>query len=199
MVALVQALSIPPDEPTPWKDALAGLDGRAARTQAMFGDPAPKDWGVGGLTLSGTGEGGGGRAAGIAPDSAAIDSLPPVPDHPLPPRDAFRSRARSDLAAAVASIAEDAVKRVVRANGSRFGQCYSAGLRRDPSLAGRVVVAFTLDEHGSVTAAHDDPTSDLADEGVRACIVARFFSLRFAPPRSAPFSAKYSFPFGSAE
>jgi hypothetical protein len=199
MVGLVQSLKVDPGEPAPWKDALASLGAHEAATRAMFGDP-PIGEGPGGLTLSGIGEGGGGKGAGVdleepAPGqppswSTRIDALPPVPYHDLPGRAlAGPVRTRAEMLADP-GLNQEAIRGVVRANAGRIQDCYRAGLKRNPALAGRVVVGFTVGEGGKVVYAKDEE-SDLADVSVRECIVRAFYSFGFPAPKGGAVTVKY--------
>jgi hypothetical protein len=201
MVGLVQALRVDPGEPVPWKDALASLGAHEAGIHAMFDDPSIEKAGVGGLTLSGTGEGGGGKAGGIdlpeAPGgvpswSKLIDDLPPVPFHDLPGRSlAGPVRTRAEMRADP-GLNQEAIRGVIRANAGRIQDCYQAGLRRNPALAGRVIVGFTVNEAGAVAYAKDDG-SDLPDPSVRECIVRTFYSFGFPAPKGGMVTVKYPF------
>lgn len=65
------------------------------------------------------------------------------------------------------------IRRIVRAHHNEVRHCYNQGLVRDPNLAGRVVIRFTIGVFGLVTAASvsstDLPTGEVGAE-VGACI-----------------------------
>lgn len=75
-------------------------------------------------------------------------------------------------------VAPELMQRVIRQNFGRFRACYETGLRSNPALAGRVVVALTVSREGSVSSA-SDAGSSLPDKAVVSCIVRNFASLNF--------------------
>ena len=72
-----------------------------------------------------------------------------------------------------ATIAEDM---------SRIRRCYQKVLRENPSVAGKLVVSFTIGANGKVVDALTE-SSELSDPRVEACVVERFRRLRFPKPR----------------
>jgi hypothetical protein len=146
--------------------------------------------------LSGVGLGGGGKVGYVGDDGppggvlsadaiqAQIASMDPngfghVKDTrghiPRGPQVRFPSELPSER------VPASVIASVVRANAGRFHVCHGIGLRRNPTLAGRVQVAFTIDAKGQVTLAHDAGGA-LEDEDVRRCVVKAFFGLTFPPP-----------------
>ncbi|MFO0613279.1 MAG: AgmX/PglI C-terminal domain-containing protein [Polyangiaceae bacterium] len=75
-------------------------------------------------------------------------------------------------------VAPELMQRVIRQSFGRYRACYENGLRTNPTLAGRVVVALTVSPDGSVRSA-TDAGSSLPDPGVVSCIVRNFASLNF--------------------
>ena len=72
--------------------------------------------------------------------------------------------------------------------------CYERELKRNPKLAGKIVVRFTIDEEGRVTgAAIEDNT--LGEKAVAACIISRFERFRFPKPDGGAVTAAYPFIF----
>ncbi len=96
-------------------------------------------------------------------------------------------------------LPQEVVRRIVRQNFGRFRQCYEAGLRKDPDLAGVVTVAFDIDGSGAVVS-KADRGSHMKDKAVIACVVRAFdnftfpkhesglvhviYPIAFAPPQS---------------
>ena len=78
-------------------------------------------------------------------------------------------------------LAPEVVQRIVRQNFGRFRLCYENGLRRNPTLAGRVTTKFEIGGTGVVTSSADSG-STLGDTDVVACIVSRFKNLSFPEP-----------------
>ena len=63
----------------------------------------------------------------------------------------------------------------------RFRLCYEQGLRKDPTLQGRVTVKFVIDAQGHVSQANDGG-SDLPDSDVVVCVLRAFSNLAFPQP-----------------
>lgn len=105
---------------------------------------------------------------------------------PLPPilSDAGDSAAPSGLS-------HDIIRRVMRTASSNIKKCYQEGLRKDPNLAGKVTVTFTVDPKGMVQNAA--ARSSLADENVTSCVLGHVRSLRF--PVSQGGDTTVTFPF----
>ena len=148
MVALVQALKVDPGEEQTWKGALARLDAMPAKTMEMFADDPIGSFGVGGLRLSGVGEGGGGKVGtGEESDSLELVQLTAAARKELAtmdPGDFAHVRntrpllppgIHPELARAL-PIPEEQIARLVRTNAGRFHACQSIGLRRKPRSRG---------------------------------------------------------------
>ncbi len=67
----------------------------------------------------------------------------------------------------------------VRAHASAFRDCYETSLRRAPTLEGRIVVAMTVREDGSVERASIE-SDDIGDERLAECIAATAGRIRCA-------------------
>ncbi len=79
------------------------------------------------------------------------------------------------------------IRSAVREMIPMLGDCYSEGLERDPKLAGKIVIDFTIegepDVGGVVGESKIDPTkSDLADAAVRECMQETMYALQIDPP-----------------
>ena len=146
---------------------------------ALWGDRVGDAWGVGGVALSGVGEGGGGKGLG----DAVVDRVHTVAvggghgqltGHHI----GWVCHLPVTTAITCYRIPPEIIQRVVRASLGRFRACYADGLKRDPALAGRVVTKFVIARDGMVAAASDGG-SDLADDKVRECVQRAFMSLEF--------------------
>jgi hypothetical protein len=107
---------------------------------------------------------------------------------------AFREPAQS------VRFGPESVQAAVRHAFPRFRACYAEGQRRNPTLAGTVVVHATVTPDGKVSDAKSiDPGKDglagLSDPAVAACVVREFRTLEFPPP-SEPRSFDFPFQFG---
>ncbi|MFO0643881.1 MAG: AgmX/PglI C-terminal domain-containing protein [Polyangiaceae bacterium] len=106
----------------------------------------------------------------------------------------------SPAAAAKASsaLAPDTIRRVVRNANAKFLACYQAALQKNPTLAGRVTVKFTIDKNGApkaVTVAG----GDLTDKSVGQCLTKAVASLTFPQPDRGEVLVSYPFAFTPAD
>lgn len=72
------------------------------------------------------------------------------------------------------------VSEVVKRNLNPIRYCYQRELAKNPALAGKVVVKFTIAADGSVSAASVSSTT-LGDAAVESCVVGRFLRMQFPP------------------
>ena len=91
-------------------------------------------------------------------------------------------------------LPSELIQRVVRDNFGRFETCYRGGLRRNPTLRGRVVVTFVIDRRGNVALARDSG-SDLPDADVTGCVVRAFDTLVFAESKDSSVTIVYPLVF----
>lgn len=80
-------------------------------------------------------------------------------------------RVRQARAMVKGALDKSIIRRIVRAHLNEVRRCYNRGLVADPTLAGRVVIHFVIDERGKVASALVSET-DLDDEQVGKCIAA---------------------------
>jgi len=161
-------------------------------TGSMFGDPIGDSFGAGGLGLPGTSEGGGGRGAGIGLGN--VGSLGHGAgtgrnggDGGAPPS---APKLREGAVTVTGALPPEVVRRIVRQNFGRFRLCYENGLRKNPNLAGNLLVSFTIDAAGAVSRASDGG-STLADPAVVTCVVRAFGALSFPQPVSGSVTVGY--------
>jgi len=76
----------------------------------------------------------------------------------------------------------DILHRVIRAHLSEVQYCHRQGRERDPDMAGKIDIEFTLDPAGSVTQAAAT-SSTLNDEGVVQCLIKAFSRWKFPKPQ----------------
>jgi hypothetical protein len=75
----------------------------------------------------------------------------------------------------------EVIQRIVRQNFGRFRLCYEEGLRKSPSLEGRVSVRFVIGSDGNV-ASTANGGSDLPDPAVVSCVQRSMADLSFPQP-----------------
>jgi TonB family protein len=84
------------------------------------------------------------------------------------------------------------ITREIRARRKAIAACYERALKQAPTLAGKLVVRFTITAAGTVSAVDiDDDTLGAPEVG--ACVRALVLHWRFAPPADGP--VELSFPF----
>ena len=111
------------------------------------------------------------------PSVDEIDVADAAPGDPL--ADPFgASPARAEVRG---KLDRDVIRRVVRRHIDEVRGCYNPGLARDPSLAGRVALQFTIGPTGSVTTAVVK-SSTLSDAAVGECIARAMMRWTFPAP-----------------
>lgn len=75
--------------------------------------------------------------------------------------------------------------------------CYEQALKRNPKLAGKIVIAFVIDENGKVSEASVDSDS-MGDSGVAKCIISLIRRVRFPKPDDGTVEASFPFVFTPA-
>lgn len=78
-----------------------------------------------------------------------------------------------------ASLATGVIDEIVRKNQPAVQACYDEGLDRNPTLAGKIVVLFTVENDGTVSDAVAKKGTTLKDETVVTCVVDSFRTLVF--------------------
>ena len=204
---IAQTTSSDPNAPVvPWGDVQRGSDSES-HTGSLYGADFGDVYGNG-LGLSGAGEGGGGKGQGIGlTDFGGFGTCDATcvgnryghghgTGHlqgsytPHGPQLHFNGTVTSN-----GRLDPAVIQRIVRLNSGRFIGCYKDGLRTNPSLQGRVAVAFVIGRDGDVTIARDTSGSDLADQNVRACVVKSFSGLSFPEPAGGIVNVTYPFTF----
>jgi TonB family protein len=156
-------------------NALGGLKGGAAMGDAQ---------GVGGLGSRGTGTGGGGTALGIgglgtqgtgrgAGGSGGID---------LGGRGKSVTKVIPGKTTVVGGLDKDVIAKVIRRHQGEIKYCYESELNKDPSLAGKVAVAFTIDPTGAVSDATVSE-STLNNAKAEQCMLSRIRRWKFPEPK----------------
>jgi beta-lactamase regulating signal transducer with metallopeptidase domain len=118
---------------------------------------------------------------------AACSSASPAPQ-------ASTSQAGETSADEPERLKPEAIQEVVRQNFGYFRVCYQNALKAQPNLRGRVTVAFTIDQDGSVLEPTDHG-SDLPDPAVVQCVVRSFGYLSVPPPSGGQVTVIYPIQF----
>ncbi|QDF04874.1 TonB family protein [Myxococcus xanthus] len=156
-------------------DALGGLKGGAAMGDAQ---------GVGGLGSRGTGKGAGGTALGIGGlgtqgtgrgtgGSGGID---------LGGRGKSITKVIPGKTTVVGGLDKDVIAKVIRRHQGEIKYCYESELNKDPSLAGKVAVAFVIDPTGAVSDASVSETT-LNNAAAERCMLSRIRRWKFPEPK----------------
>ena len=92
-------------------------------------------------------------------------------------------------------LSPEQINRVVRANQAAVRYCYEVEVQRQPSLRGRVEIAWRINLQGSVTTARV-ASSSLRNPRVEGCIVRQVKRWRFPQPDGGEVRVQYPFIFG---
>lgn len=156
-------------------NSLGGLKGGAAMGDAH---------GVGGLGSRGTGNGGGGTALGIGGlgtqgngrgtgGSGGID---------LGGRGKSVTKVIPGKTTVIGGLDKDVIAKVIRRHQNEIKYCYESELNKNPSLAGKVAVAFTIDPAGAVADASVSE-STLGSSPAEQCMLSRIRRWKFPEPK----------------
>jgi TonB family protein len=91
-------------------------------------------------------------------------------------------------------LPQEAVEQVVASRQAEIRWCYEQGLRREPTLVGKVVAEWTVNETGRVQNAHTLHSS-LKDPEVTACILKKIARWSFPAPTGGDVVVNYPFAF----
>lgn len=86
-----------------------------------------------------------------------------------------------DSPVVLGALAREVIDRTIRDHVDEIQRCYQAGLMRDPTIAGQIVVKFTIAPEGRVVSA-SVKSATLEDEAIQTCVVEHFLELRFPEP-----------------
>lgn len=119
-------------------------------------------------------------------DDAPATDVPPLV--PLPKTDVEVSDEDD-----TGGISKKVIRRIVRAHINEVRYCYNEGLTRDPELAGRIVVGFTIGADGNVVESKTAETT-LEDSSVDTCIANAVGRWKF-PKTKTGTSVVVNYPF----
>lgn len=158
----------------------------SARNDALGGAD-----GGGGLGLTGTGEGGGGTATG----GIGLGGIGTIGHGGGTGQGAGYGAGNGRLgggggkaptvtqgkAEVSGALPADVIRRIVRANIPRIRYCYEKGLTKNPELAGKLNVKFTIGKDGAVVSA-ETTGSTIGDAEVLSCAANVFKQMSFPSP-----------------
>jgi TonB family protein len=154
-------------------NALGGLNGTS------MGDAG----GAGGLGTRGTGPGGGGNALGIGGlGSGTGRGSGGQGEVDLGGRGKGSTKITPGKTIVEGSLSKEEIGRVIRRYLSQIKYCYEKELTRNPNLAGKVVVGFTIGGTGKVTESNVVETS-LNDQTVEDCVLKIINRIQFPQPK----------------
>lgn len=156
-------------------NALGGLQGGAGVGDAQ---------GVGGLGSRGSGAGGGGTGLGLGGlgtkgggrgrgGYGAID---------LGGKGKDSTRVIPGKTTVVGGLDKDVIMKVIKRHQNEIKFCYEQELQKNPALAGKVAVAWTIDPAGGVSEANVSESS-VGNANVESCIVQRIRRWKFPEPQ----------------
>lgn len=181
----------------PWDDPGAGS---GLAVGGLFGTDLEAT-GVGGLGLTGIGEGGGGRSnqigIGRIGTCTGDECFGTGIGHGRPGGvHLARGPQLRPAGTTIVSghIPADVIQRIVRQSFGRFRNCYEDGLRTNPNLEGRVTARFVIARDGSVGAVQSGG-SDLPDPRVVACVLRTYSTLSFPSPENGIVTVTYPLAF----
>jgi TonB family protein len=156
-------------------NALGGLKGGAGLGDAQ---------GVGGLGSRGQGTGGGGTALGLGGlgtkgdgrgrgDGGGID---------LSGRGKTVTKIVPGKTTVIGGLDKDVIAKIIRSHQNEIKYCYETELNKNPSLQGKVAVAFTIDPTGAVSEANVTETT-LNSSTAEACMLSRIRRWKFPEPK----------------
>ena len=140
--------------------------------------------GVGGLGSKGGGTGGGGTAMGLGGlgtkgngrgmgDGGGID---------LTGRGKTVTKIVPGKTTVVGGLDKDVIAKIIRSHQNEIKYCYETELNKNPDLAGKVAVAFTIDPAGAVSEANVTE-STLGNSTAENCMLSRIRRWKFPEPK----------------
>jgi len=115
---------------------------------------------------------------------------------PAKPASAPPPRIRMGATQITGKLPPEVIQRIVRQHFGRFRHCYSKGLKKDPTLQGRVEVHFVIGPDGKVIRAQG--SGDLPDASVVSCVSTAFRALAFPQPEGGIVTVRYPIVFTPA-
>jgi hypothetical protein len=93
-------------------------------------------------------------------------------------------------------LAPEIVARIVRRNAPKMKACYEKALLTQPSLNGKIIVKFTIDEKGNVEDVKDGG-STIADATMKSCVRRIYEGMVFPAPKGGKVTVTFPMTFTS--
>ncbi len=180
-----------------------GFDEFGKAVAGLRGKTLEEGGGAGGKGLKGVGVGGGGTTIGIdGPSTKGFgrgwsgDGIGEGISGPgrLGIKGEHAISIASENVQVLSGLPKDVINAVVQKHRSEIRACYDAALRRNPNLRGKIVIAFTIQPNGIVSAA-SVKESTLGDRGLGGCITDRVKSWGFPQPEAPVVTEVSAYPF----
>jgi hypothetical protein len=164
--------------------------------------------GSGGTGLRGSGSGGGGTGPGTLFGGGGVGTGVGVgsgsgggrgsggPGARGRPHGEVAVRMQTETPHVSGYLSPEQIMRVVRQNQAAVRYCYEAQLQRQPSLRGRIEIAWRINREGRVTTSRV-ARSTMGNPGVEGCIVRQVRNWRFDQPDGGEVDVVFPFIFGS--
>lgn len=191
------------------KEAAEGGDAEEERGN-LKGDELGDSFGAGGLGLSGTGKGGGGMGdGGIGLGSAGTighgAGTGTGQGYGSGAGRAGGGRSGGGKVAAATAMTTgsglppEVIQRIIRANVGRIQGCYEKAMAKNPALAGKVGLSFTIGAQGTVTSVTAGDAT-ISDAEMVTCVISAVKAMTFpAPEGGGTVNVTYPFVFAPAD
>ena len=170
----------------------------------IFGQTIDDAAGMGGLGLTGPGQGAGGFGAGVKLGSIGTlgrasgmgdakgfgaGALGKRREHVSP---SYSLVWGGESGTQVnGRLPPEAIQRVVRQSFGRLRACYASGLEKNPDLEGRVSVKFVIDREGEVALASPWTDTNIDDAAVVRCVTRAYQAMSFPKPEGGIVTVIY--------
>ncbi len=106
------------------------------------------------------------------------------------------ARAASDRVSSQGQIDKEAVAKAINSHLAEIQRCYESALLKNPGLAGKVVLEWSISTQGTVVSSKTK-SSTLKDSSVEACILRSLNTWQFPPARGSSVIISYPFIFNA--
>jgi len=179
-------------------DVLAGgaVTGNAEEVLAQASGVGVASSGTGGTLRSRSGGGGSGQAGGLGGLRGSEAAGQAAGEGTTVVERVIRGRINLEAGGDIGGSGDfdsSVVVRTIRTRIRAIQRCYETELRRNPTLAGKVTVQFTIVERGTVSGAHATENTT-GSPAVASCVVDTISRFRFNPGPEGG-SVNFSYPF----